>query len=120
MWNNQIVNGDLPNYKAKPTIPQLEKAYRIAARARTKGTRKCPVWIDKNHNTFGHYYLHYDPKAPADVIEDNSGVEEFNETVPYARRPAPVNGSVVEAILPRCWMRAAHRTTRIPSIFMPP
>ena len=81
----------LPNYKAKPTIPMLEREYKNAARA-ASGTRKCPVWIDKSHPIFGPYYLHYDPKRPTEVLEEPEGPAE--EPIPMPRPTALAPGSV--------------------------
>ena len=63
----------LPNFKAKPTIPQLEEEYahivnqpaEEAVPVEASGptlinNAKFPVWLDKSNP----YYTHYDPKNP--------------------------------------------------------
>lgn len=86
----------LPNYKAKPTIPELEREYRRASRDTSAGMRKCPVWIDYSNPTFGHYYQHYDPSRPTENCKDVEGARpEYDyEPAPIVRPTALAAGSI--------------------------
>lgn len=68
----------LPNYQAKPTIPELEQ---VVLRARDPDALpKKPVWMDRSNP----YYEHYRPSNPAAVTRPISPLENPDEleTIP--------------------------------------
>lgn len=84
----------LPNYKPKPTIPELEAEYRVIAAQQVAmkqqqeaetcdvaaGVVKFPVWLDKTSK----YYEHYDPRNPT-----RTGMHETEPDVPEERVALP-------------------------------
>lgn len=104
----------LPNFKSKPTIPQLEKEYAHIATAQKPSApqveveespnliamAKFPVWLDKTNP----YYAHYDPKDPT-----YTGKYETEPDVPEERPTAlhrdPDSDSVTTLTMDEALMR---------------
>ena len=54
----------LPNYKHKPTIPEIEQDV-LKNNKRDGSTRRMPVWMDRANPL----YEHYDPKRPTKALK---------------------------------------------------
>ena len=130
----------LPNFKAKPTIPEIEAEYliianqqtaKVAATASDEETRsattmaKIPVWLDKTNP----YYAHYDPKKPT-YTGHYETEPDVPEELPSAMTRDPDSDSVTTLTMDEALLRdqdtlsfragqrshEKHRTSLTPTI----
>lgn len=66
----------LPNYKHKPTIPEIEKEILEAPKPRQRRGR-LPVWMDRTN----HLYQHYDPKRPTGSSSIGPNVDKRDKKI---------------------------------------